>query len=144
MKTRLLFLAAILALVSSTAFAGFIQPQSVLIDEANGFAQGDQWTARSSDNDVEFIGCGIRVFAGGFQFGFCQARDADGNSVTCNTTDADLLEAMQSGNDLSFITFSFAENEDGGIDCTRIGFSTQSFYLPLFETEEVDDEVDDD
>jgi len=40
------------------------------------FAQGDLWTARTADNDVEFIGCGTRVLddgAGGtFLFGFCR------------------------------------------------------------------------
>lgn len=87
-------------------------------------------TARFSDNYGEFIGCGVRVFEDGassaFEFGFCQAEDADGERGFCNTQNAALLQAMKSTSDFSFTTFSW--NADG--ECTRIGFSTQSFYIP--------------
>ena len=133
MKARYALFTAILAIFSSIAVAGFIQPAVVLIDEVNMLVQGDMWTARTADNDVEYIGCGIRVTdagaAGTFSFGFCQAIDADEVEAFCSTQNQDLLEAIKSTSDFSFITFGW--DEDG--ECTRIGSSTQSFYLPNFK-----------
>ena len=121
------------ALVSATAFAGFTQPADVDVDLVNMFAQGDMVTARTSAADNVFIGCGSRKIedgAGGlFEFGFCQAEDADTESVTCFTTNADLLDAMDSTSDMSYITFSWNDDGQGNLTCSRIGFSTQSFYL---------------
>lgn len=134
MKFRYLFSAAVLALVTSGVYAGFTQPAPVVVDLDNGFAQGDQVTARATKNDVDFIGCGIRVFDDGifptFDFGFCQAQDSDEVQVTCFTQNANLLEAMHATSDYAFITFSWVDDGFGGFECTRIGFSTQSFYLP--------------
>ena len=144
MKARYVLISAILAIFSSIAVAGLVQPAPILIDEANRFAQGDMWTARTADNDVEFIGCGTRVIddgAGGtFLFGFCQAGDADEVEAFCSTFNQDLLDAMKSTSDFSFITFSWDEN----FDCTRIGFSTQSFYLPNFKIQKGMGSGDDD
>ena len=60
----------------------------------------------------------------------CQAGDEEGDEATCFSEDAELLDMMRATGDYSFVTFSW--NEDG--DCTRIGFSTQSFYLPYVTT----------
>jgi hypothetical protein len=133
MRVKRNALMALLALFASTAFAGYTQPQVVEIDPA-GFAHGDQWTARASDNDLEHIGCGIRKFddgaGGAISFGFCQARDAAGVDGFCSTENAALLEAMESTSAFAYITFNW--NADG--QCTRIGNSTQSFYLPGLKT----------
>lgn len=119
------------ALVASTAYAGFTQPAEVDVDLVNGTALGDQVSARYSAGVNQFIGCGMRrrALAGGgyFDNGFCQAEDAAGERFTCLTTDAGLLEAIHSSGDYGFITFSW---DVATGDCTRIGFSNQSFYLP--------------
>ena len=132
MKLRYALISAILALASSIAVAGFIQPQVVFIDEANRFAQGDMWTARTADNNVEFIGCGIRKFddfaGGAIETGFCQATDADGVLIVCTTINEELMDGMPSG-EYGFVTFSWNEL----FECTRIGSSNQSFYLPNFK-----------
>ena len=47
----------------------------------------------------------------------------------------ELVITMAATADFSFITFNWDENDE----CTRIGFSTQSFYLP-----ELDDDGDSD
>jgi len=126
----------LVALASSAALAGTVQPQKVIADEVNNTASGDQVTARYSDNKVEYIGCGIRKIsdgAGGFlHFGFCQARDRDEVEVRCFSQDAELLDTISSSADYGFITFSWndPEEKDGSAECTRIGFSNQSFYLP--------------
>ena len=130
MKLKHILIITLSTLASVFALAGLTQPAPVVVDLDNGTAFGDMVTARFSDNDVEFIGCGVRVFddgaGGSFQFGFCQAADSEGVNAFCNTDNPALLEAMKSTADFSFVTFSFDEE---GV-CNRIGFSTQSFYIP--------------
>jgi len=92
-------------------------------------------SARNSANDSEFIGCGMRAFddglGGAFYTGFCQAQVLDGESVTCFTENKALLDGIQMIADNSYVTFSWVEDPvSGARTCTRIGSSTQSFYLP--------------
>ena len=61
MKLKYFFAVTILALITSVGFAGLSQPASVEIDLDLRTAQGDQVTARTADNDTEFIGCGSRI-----------------------------------------------------------------------------------
>ena len=134
MKIRNLLSIAALMLIAGGAYAGLTLPAPVLIDLDLMIAQGDQATARNSKNDVELIGCGIRVFddgmGGSFSFGFCQATDSDGVEGFCSTQRADMLDAMKATSAFAFITFGW----DANGECTRIGYSTQSFYLPNFTT----------
>lgn len=129
--------ATVLTLLATAALGGLVQPKAVLIivDEFNnGFADGNQLTARASDNEIEFIGCGTRIFddgvGGSFKFGFCQAGDAEDNQVTCFTENETLLDAMKANNAYSYITFSFQDDGFGGLECVRVGMSANSFYLP--------------
>lgn len=133
MKIRTFAGICLLAFFSSLAIAGITQPAPIAVTlngDGSGAAIGDMVTARYSDNDIEFIGCGIRVYddgAGGtFQYGFCQASDSAENRAFCTTLRHDMLESMKATSDNSFITFAW--NAAG--ECTQIGFSTQSFYLP--------------
>ena len=131
MKKLLILLTTLLFSVST--FAGLVQPAPVMVDIVNGSASGDMRTARNSKNDVEFIGCGIRVTDAGvggvFHYGFCQAADAEGIQVTCFTQNVDLLATLDTISDSSYITYGFTEVATDVYDCTRIGTSTQSFYL---------------
>jgi len=133
------YLLSMLALIfsSSIVLAGLVLPAPVNIvinDDGSGAAQGDMVTVRFSENDIETIGCGVRsidVGAGNvFEFGFCQATMDDGSAeglgAFCSTENSSLLDAMKAGNDYSFITFNWNADEE----CTRIGYSTQSFYIP--------------
>ena len=124
------FVALGLGLVATVALGGLVQPAPVIVDLDNMTAQGDMVTARYSKNDTEFIGCGVRHLddgAGGvFPFGFCQAEDADGDAIICVTFNVGLIDAIRGSSDFSFLTFDWDEEKT----CTRIGFSTQSFYLP--------------
>ena len=121
------------ALVSTSAFAGQTQPAIVDVDLDNFFASGDLITARTAKDDDVFIGCGARTFddnAGGvFAFGFCQAEDADGDRALCTTTNTALVEAIRGLADSSFVTYSWTDDGTGNLTCSRIGHSTQSFYL---------------
>ena len=134
MKARHVLISAILAISSSIAVAGQVTSVELILYKVGRCAQGDMFTARTSLNNFEFIGCGVRQFDDGagneFAFGFCQAGDADENQVTCFTQTESLLETMRSSAAYSFISFSFVDDGNGGFECTRIGFSNQSFYLP--------------
>jgi len=132
MRTQL-FTIGLLALSSSIAMAGRIQPAPVMVvvnADGSGQANGDMATARNSANDVEYIGCGVRkrdLGAGGvIANGFCQASDAAGVTAYCWTQTADLLDVIENVSDYSFVTFGW--NAEG--QCQTIGISTQSFYIP--------------
>lgn len=135
MKTRYLLTALCsFALASVSALAGTVQPAPVIIDLDNKFAHGDMLTARDSDDPTALIGCGVRYFDDSvavFEFGFCQAQVA-GELITCFIQSPGLLEAVHSLGDYSFITFSW----DDDFNCTRVGSSTQSFYLPKTKSNE--------
>ena len=133
MKFTRIAVVAVAGAVTSLAFAGFESsvPVSVTFNpDGSGAATGNMLTARYSDNDIEYIGCGIRVFevedGSTFSFGFCQAGDADANEAFCSTQNVELLSAMHATADYSFVTFAF----DAEGACNRIGFSTQSVYVP--------------
>jgi len=129
-KRKILTIGAGLAVLSTAAFGGLVSPQQVDVDLVGRTAGGDMVTARYSDNKTEFIGCGIRKIQDGsggiFSFGFCQGEDRDGERAFCNTQDEALLDAISSSAAFSYVTFSWNEDDQ----CTRIGFSNQSFYLP--------------
>ena len=132
MKLKLGIAYAAAALVSAPAFAGFTQPAIVQVDLDARTATGDIISARDAKDPDVFIGCGTRNFddgAGGvFNFAFCQAEDADGDSVVCNTTNPELVRTIREINDSSFITFGWDDDGAGNLTCTSMGFSTQSFY----------------
>ena len=123
-----------LTLLASVASAGGQLDVPVTVDLDGMTAQGNQVTARTSKNDVEIIGCGIKAFDDGtgspFTYGFCQARDSEDVFINCLTFSADLLEALKANSAYTFIRFDW--NEFG--DCTRIDISTNSFYVPNFTT----------
>ncbi len=133
MKKKTWLSAAALAVMSTLATAGYVQPAPVTVElnpDGSGFAGGDMVSARFAPDAVSVIGCGTRTFddgAGGtFHSGFCQATDAAGVQGFCFTNRADMLEAMHATADYSYITFRWDVNGE----CVRIGTSTQSFYLP--------------
>lgn len=131
MKFNQLLIASVIALLAVSANAGLIQPAPVDVDLENSTASGDMVNARFSRNDTVFIGCGTRHVANGdgtvTSFGFCQAEDDQGETFTCFSFDEELVARMSNGDDYSFITFNWNENDE----CVRVGFSTQSFYMPL-------------
>jgi hypothetical protein len=133
MNLRYSFWITTTALLGGGAYAGYVQPAAVDVDLVNQFAQGDQLTARTADNDLDLIGCGIRVVdvdGSTFEWGFCQAQDSEGDQITCFTESPVLLERIRGLSTYSFITFSWQVNAPFGEECIRVGFSTQSFYLP--------------
>ena len=130
MKPRHVLFATVMTLLAGAAYAGYYQPFPVDVDLDLSQASGDQYSARADRNKDVLIGCGTRVLDDGvssFSFGFCQATDAEGDTITCTTLNPSLVDAMSANNTLAFITFSW---DPETLDCTRVGFSTQSFYIP--------------
>jgi hypothetical protein len=124
-----------LLFIGSIALGGYVQPAQVTVtvnQDLSGTASGDMVTARFAADAVTLIGCGSRTTKAAdgtiFRTGFCQATDANGVQGACSTTDPGLLDAMRTTGDFSFIVFNWDVNGE----CTKIGFSTQSFYIPNF------------
>jgi hypothetical protein len=121
--------ASVLLTVGSVASAGYVQPAPVTISFTDSVASGDMWTARTSDNPSAFIGCGVRYEATGLTLAFCQAGvgpDEATQQIRCRTDNPLLADAIKAISAFSYISFSW----DGAGNCTRIGVSSQSFYLP--------------
>jgi hypothetical protein len=130
MKLTHFLAGTVLVLAGGVAAAGRYSPIPVTIDFTGRFASGDMHSARTSSNPAEFIGCGIRDF-GSTSLAFCQAGlgEAEGQYLTCFTEDPALVDAVKSIADFSYIQFRWDED----FNCTSIGISTQSFYLPDFK-----------
>ncbi|HKR34322.1 MAG TPA: hypothetical protein VJT10_05755 [Steroidobacteraceae bacterium] len=135
MRMKRLMAIGVLVLGSSAAMAGLVNEFPVTVNlnpDGSGSAAGSITTARFSKDLVQYIGCGIRRFddgAGGvFVFGFCQASTATEVVGFCDSENPALLASIGDQDDFSFITFGW--NAAG--ECTSIGNSTQSFYLPKF------------
>lgn len=130
MKIKQVVVGTMLALVGGVAGAGRYQPAPLTIDFDNQVATGDMYSARLSGDPDAFIGCGIRAAVPGVAFGFCQASlgPADEDLVQCFTDDPVMTAAIAALDDFSWISFRW--DADG--NCTSIGNSTQSFYLPEF------------
>lgn len=130
MKKQLI--AILLAGFSMSTLAGSSIDSPVEIDMEAKSALGNMKTARFSSNEFEQIGCGTRTIGAtetdpAFSWGFCQAQVAEGESVICFAYDnPELVDQMKSLASFSFITFRW---DDEG-NCTYIGTSTQSQYIP--------------
>jgi len=134
MKALKTIFVAISFLISITAFAGEQQSLSVIIDLDAGVAQGSMWTARSSDDDKQMIGCARSI--GEYEppeddFGYCHAIDADGVLVGCVFYDQKYYDAVSSINAYSYIKFGFDGGPGEYSNCTMLVVSAKSSYLPF-------------
>lgn len=130
MKIKTVLLGTVVSLASASTFAGQIVDVPVDIDLDNRLAVGNMTTARFSENEFEAIGCGVRQWAfpdgTSFSWGFCQAKVEEGANQLCTTQNPELLDTMKASSDFAFVTFRWDENDE----CTYVGFSTQSQYIP--------------
>jgi hypothetical protein len=130
MQLTKMIVALVAAFASAVVLAGAAETSSVAVTvnpDGSGSASGIMSAARTSSNDFELIGCGIKGFKSGSpDFGFCQAQDADENYVVCFAYKGNLMSTINAIADYSYIRFDFDKNGE----CTRLDFSTQSQYLP--------------
>ena len=141
MKTLKAIFVAISFLISITAFAGERLDYPITVDLENGVVSGSMWGVRSSDDDVQMIGCG-RVINDdeGWNFGYCQAFDTDGVFVGCAFFDEKYFNLISSINAYSYIQFEFDGVElpgwgEGWSSCTALTITAKSSYLPFTPTE---------
>lgn len=134
MRLTNISMVAVMVLLSAAAFAGQNFSAPVQIDFENRSASGDMRSARNSENPYEQIGCVVRYFASGtpevgvLKYAFCIAAvgELPEESIICVTGDEELVEAVNSVADYAFVTFGWNETNE----CTRLGFSVRSTYLP--------------
>ena len=140
MKILINAIAVLSVVFSITAVAGFNKSEPVVVDLTEFKASGDMWSARTAANGLDFIGCGREVNLDlGWDQGFCQAQDADGNFIGCLALDPALVKVIDTITPYSYIRFTTDGVEPGFLFpgwhiCTQIYVSTNSFYLPQAET----------
>ena len=131
MTTRRVVFAAIISMLAGTAHAGLYLPVPVEVDLEKLFAQGDQVRASRGKPNEMSIACGTRVLGesagSATSLGFCEATDADGDTVSCTTVNPSFVNAISTMSVHSFIAFSWDEDTR---KCTRVSFSTRSSLPP--------------
>lgn len=125
MKKSVFVFLLTLPLVALSGTSGDFPIEVIDGDDGSGQAFGSLTSARYSDNDIELIGCGI-FNPPGARLGFCQARTANDDYRLCTTTDPVLMSTLSVLSSSSYINFRW----DANGECTNIGISTQSSYLP--------------
>lgn len=130
MKFKILLI-MLVALTSGSTMAGVVNDFNVTIDLTERTAMGNMKTARFSADAEEFIDCGTRTARNPdgtiFYWSFCQAGlSTSEENAFCFTQDIELINQIRSMSTYSFVTFRWDESGE----CTYVGQSTQSFYIP--------------
>lgn len=132
MKKRLTAIGTFLSLLalSMTASGGAYQPAELKIDLEARQASGDMFTVRHASDEKAMIGCGVRHYLSGdevIQYAFCQANSSlVETGAFCETDKPAMVAAVSAISSYSYIVFHW----DKAGECTFIGNSSQSFYLP--------------
>ncbi|MFT3807545.1 hypothetical protein [Arenimonas sp.] len=104
MNAKLFALACLL--VAGTANAGYQQRPQVVVSTANRTAQGSLIGARRSPDFMQRIGCYFVEFEPSFSIAVCEATDAQGNTVSCQTQSPKLIAIAQTVQPGSWLFFS--------------------------------------
>ena len=88
-------------------------------------ASGSLGTARNSEDTVQYIGCTLRAI-GIDRIVSCGARDAEGQSLSCSTTNPLMADVAAAINGDSYV--SFTRNESGS--CVSLSVSNASHWEP--------------
>ncbi len=98
--------AASLGLVQD-AWGGTKGSWPVQVDLKARTAHGILSSARNGTDFSEFIGCSLTAVVGGLTSLDCYARNAQGTTATCSTTDANLITASLAINGDSAVSFQW-------------------------------------
>jgi hypothetical protein len=111
-------------LLESQAFAGL---SSILpVQVGSNYAEGSLRSARSSANNVEFIGCTLSP-AQSSNYVFCQATNAAGQSYYCiNSSAPDVWAATLASMNSADLLYFYG---DASHHCTGIYVEPYSFYM---------------
>lgn len=136
MKTLIVAVMAFSLIFSLNAFAGFATADEPVFVNTDGFAGGVLHRVRSSNNDWEYIGCGVKRTADGLLHdrSFCRAGDPSGVEVFCTIRDDSVAETLSSMTIYSYVAFAWNPDEileEGqSPTCTRIDVSNDSWNFP--------------
>lgn len=126
-RWKLILVGAVCGLALPTvAIAGYHHISEVVV--RTNQAYGSVAAARNSSDNFQYIGCGtiVDTIWGGGTYGQCTAEDRNGVRVACRTTNPEMMQAMATVGELSFISFVF--NSSG--TCTYVYVTNASNYLP--------------
>jgi hypothetical protein len=109
------------------AFGGAEANRNVVVGTNTG--QGALGTAWNSSDTAQIIGCTLEATTVGTPTitAECFATDASSNSISCESTSPVIVQAIESINSDSFITFTVASD---GSTCESIRVETSSYLYP--------------
>ena len=119
-------LLVVVSTVSNDTWAGFQYTHLVTIDTTAQAAAGSIADARSSADNVQYIGCEVYASNPGGSTMYCSAKDSTGGYVNCTSSDPDLVNAARSVNGDSDILFFW----DSNAACTSLYVQNYSVYSP--------------
>ena len=128
-------------LVSGSAFAGATQPRPVSVSfpedfpgggTALGQISGNMVSARTAADDRSYISCFATTFESGTVAVFCLGQDAEGDFAICSSGSEELMEAVRSINDYSFVSVAFNDTDEnpGVYECKVVTVHFDSRTLP--------------
>jgi hypothetical protein len=119
-------LSCALATVAGVAMAGATLGYQVGINDTYKFAVGAIATTRNTPDSVQYIGCYHNAYTSGASYANCYAVNAAGVSRTCYTVNVNMVEAIRSISDESYIYFQW--NTDG--TCSYVLIDKGSRFRP--------------
>ncbi|MGH8049234.1 MAG: hypothetical protein ACREPB_01090 [Arenimonas sp.] len=117
--------ACALTAVAGAAMAGLSYSVPVNINDAYKYAVGTMYGARASSDTVQYIGCYHNAYSSGGSAN-CYAVNAAGVSRSCYTTNVNMVDAIRSISDESYIYFQW--NTDG--TCNYVLVDNGSRFRP--------------
>lgn len=115
-----------IALLAAPAFAGYSYDtgMEVRVYPTSSYAYGGVNSARRSSDTVQYINCNINRGPFGASQGSCNARDRNGVSASCTTTDPLAVDMMQSVGPSSAVFFMW----DASGVCSYLSITHSSAY----------------
>jgi hypothetical protein len=115
-----------LATVASVAIAGASWGYQVGINDTYKYAVGSFAATRNSTDTLQYIGCYHNAYTSGASYANCYAVNAAGVGRTCYTVNTNMVEAIRSISDESYIYFQW--NTDG--TCSYVLIDKGSRFRP--------------
>jgi hypothetical protein len=129
--TRALSALALIGLAASSAFAGYTEPDDVVVVVNGTFSSfsGSFGDSRNSSDSNQYIGC--HFFAGsGTNVGYgawCMARDKDNNYATCEASNEYQLEVFKRAQFGAYIEIEYDATNGS---CTDVHIRPASYVRP--------------
>lgn len=130
----------IAGLVMTLAFGAAAQagqsllPGGVVVTDLGAgqtLVEGNMVAVRSTEDDVQQIGCRVAAVPGGAASVICAAVDIDENAYFCFSADPALVATAQSMSPYSYIRYQYNESAE----CTSLLVSVRSHHSPDAATE---------